>query len=455
MKKTLLTVVLAAALIAPASLFAGNFDILSNKSANYDMTLNRNAATDAADIVEYNPAGTAFMPKGLHLDVSNQFLLKFYRNQAENSTKYKADIPTWLLPNIYASYNFGKMGIGNLAVNFNFGVNAGGGDLIYKDGITASNGPANSTLLYSLTGIIAMIPGSGVGPIDSTSSKVTVSSIYYNVGLGGAYSFLDDKLAVSAGVRIVIPRRSLDLKFTTASKGDFEAKYEYNAVGATPIIGVNYKPFDGLLLSLRYEAETKLEFKYKQKKLSGAPAYEPYLPTALQTATGIQDGKKIRMDLPNTFGLGAEYSGIPKLTVDVSGNLYLMNTANYHFYYYDQTTGAHDYKAKRYFTPGFDLGVGATYQVLDPLKVGAGVTYCLVGAKKKFYQEQALTAQANPPLDSVNFGLGGTFDFSSVGVKGLTATLSCLYADYLTNKTDSISTKKDVVIIGLGVGYNW
>ena len=37
--------------------YAGGIDTKSNLSADYVRTLNRNAATDAADAVVYNPAG--------------------------------------------------------------------------------------------------------------------------------------------------------------------------------------------------------------------------------------------------------------------------------------------------------------------------------------------------------------------------------------------------------------
>ncbi|UCF55710.1 MAG: long-chain fatty acid transport protein, partial [Deltaproteobacteria bacterium] len=50
---------------ASSSLFAGGIDTKSNLSAEYIRTLNRNAATDSADAVVYNPAGVMKMEDGL------------------------------------------------------------------------------------------------------------------------------------------------------------------------------------------------------------------------------------------------------------------------------------------------------------------------------------------------------------------------------------------------------
>jgi hypothetical protein len=69
------------ALFSASGLFAGSLDYLSNQSARYAMTFSRNAATDAADIVAYNPAGTALLPQGLSIDISNQTLIKPYEQE--------------------------------------------------------------------------------------------------------------------------------------------------------------------------------------------------------------------------------------------------------------------------------------------------------------------------------------------------------------------------------------
>src|SRR6187551_2354065 len=51
-------------------------DNLANMSSEWIRSSARNAATDAADIVVYNPAGLTNLEDGLHINFSNQFLFR-------------------------------------------------------------------------------------------------------------------------------------------------------------------------------------------------------------------------------------------------------------------------------------------------------------------------------------------------------------------------------------------
>ena len=61
-----------------APLLAGGIDNKHNFSAEYIRTLNRNAATDSADAVVYNPAGVMRMENGFYLNFSGQYAAKDY-----------------------------------------------------------------------------------------------------------------------------------------------------------------------------------------------------------------------------------------------------------------------------------------------------------------------------------------------------------------------------------------
>jgi long-chain fatty acid transport protein len=338
LKEKSVVVLAAVLLLSTGTLFAGNLDYLGNQSAVYLQTLNRNAATDGADIINYNPAGTAFLPEGLHLDLSNQFLFKLYEHSMESKFSgalssfpgakddFSPEMFTPLLPNLYLSYNFGTLGTGRLALNLQAGVVAGGGELKYGDGTGGST--------FALSGLRAGVyqasaAGGGapraVGKV--TSPRFTASSIYYNVALGGAYSFLDDMLSLSAGARLVIPRRSFALEAEYQNNIKAEAKFEYNALGVTPIIGFDVRPIENLTIGLRYEFETMLEFEYEQKTLqasgTSASSANTVLPGILASA-GITKGKKVNMNLPQIIGGGVEYVVIPGLTQEHSGTVYLL-----------------------------------------------------------------------------------------------------------------------------------
>ncbi|MCL2025540.1 MAG: porin [Leptospirales bacterium] len=434
-------------MLAGTGLFAGSLDYLSNQSVKWMTTTSKNASTDGADIVQYNPAGTAYLPKGLHIDLSGQTLLKYYSNKnvqvgSDSFGTLKQDYPTYILPNLYLVNNFGEIGPGKLAAYLQTGIVAGGGELKYKDGT------AGTTAMLSGLRTNASIGGAAI-----QSQEFIASSIYYGIGIGASYAFLDDMVSVSLGGRAVMAQRSFELDARYANNVTLSGKYEYNATGFTPIIGVNVKPTKELTLAARFEAQTALKFKYDEKRLNSSNntfLLDNVIP-ALKAA-GIEDGKKTRQDLPHVIGLGVNYELSDQLTLDLSGTLYLLSSANLG---YDDATETG--KVNKYFGTGWEVGLGATYKVLDELKVGLGALYTESGAKKSYLNNAntVLNASANPSLDSITIGLGATYDV----LENLDVTLAFMWAHYFPEKFSfnggAVSGKyaKDVYNIGYGVSY--
>ena len=82
MRKVLIGITTFSLVLAGAtSVFAGAVINKTNWSAEYIRTLNRNAATDYADIAAFNPAGTVKMTDGLTINGSLQYLDKDYKNK--------------------------------------------------------------------------------------------------------------------------------------------------------------------------------------------------------------------------------------------------------------------------------------------------------------------------------------------------------------------------------------
>ncbi|MDR2078718.1 MAG: outer membrane protein transport protein [Treponema sp.] len=468
--KKMLWILPVLVLFTQQGLFAGSIDYLTNQSAKWLISPSRNAATEGADIANYNPAGTAFLPKGLHLDLSNQTLFKLYENgdmqfsptdtgRALNLLPsdygtFEPEMLTPALPNLYAVYNFGQIGSGSLAFYLQGGVTAGGGDLDWQDGTAG--------MTYALSGLRIGVLGASVqagtptdfGKIASQSFKA--SSIYYGVGLGGAYSFLEDSLSLSLGGRLVIPQRSFAFAASFENLGgSLDAEYEYNALGFTPIIGFDLRPTQGLTLAVRYEVETKLEFEYDEKKLNVSPslaaAMQQYKVDPL-TSSGIYDGATFNLNLPHIIAVGAECQVNDALAVSLSVNLYLLSIADY------------GEKTSEYFGTGYEFGLGATYKLIENLKLGMGLIYTESGVLDPYFNDSILNASANPPLDSVAVGLGGTYAFKN----GLDITLSGLYSHYLPRDFETIignnemefaritgTYKKDVIEVGIGIGFHY
>jgi long-subunit fatty acid transport protein len=110
------------------------------------------------------------------------------------------------------------------------------------------------------------------------------------------------------------------------------------------------------------------------------------------------------------------------------------------------------------------LGLGAHYKVMKGLKLGAGVMYTDTGAKDSYFEssDTILNASANPPLNSIALGLGGSYALDM----GLSFTVGFLWSHYLDRDYSAAQVssgntvydvsgayKKDVINIGIGIGY--
>lgn len=423
MKKFSLLLTLAIMMVG-STVFAGSLDYLSNQSANYVMNVARNAATDAADIVAYNPAGTALMGEGFFIDISSQTVLKYYDETATMSgrtEKYKQDKPTPVLPNLYAVYNFGQMGAGKLAAYAQAGIVAGGGSLEW-DGVA---------------GVLPYQVNNG-----ATNPKVKGSGVYYAGGLGAAYSLLDDMISVSIGGKVVKGARTQELGLNVALLGGPVAqKYEYNALGYTGVVGIDCKPMKELTLGITYQTATKLDFKYEKEKNN-------------TVVLANVEGKKMRRDLPQIIMLGAQYAVTPELEVALTGQIYLVNKAD--MGQIGGPTAPTSKDVNKYFGTGYEAGFGAKYKVMDELKIGGAFLYTSQAAKDALYTDSAalIYVSGNPVLDSLMFCVGAQYTV----VPNLDITLAGNWVHYLPNEatTDTgvkAKYKKEVYTIAIGAGY--
>ena len=403
----------AAFIAAAASLSAGNLDTLSNQSASYFFSTAQTAATSGAGIIPYNPAGTALLEKGFYLDASSQTILKFYSESEDAKFKdtYKQNEPTPSLPSLGFVYNFGNVGSGKLAVYVNGGICAGGGGLNWKDG------------------------NIGTWSTGLSNTSITASSMYYGVGGGLGYTFFDNHLSASAGLRYVIAHREGSLEGTHPLLGKQKLEYEQNATGVTPIFGLDIRPVEGLTLGFRYEMETALKFK-----------------TDVNTATlafaankASMDGEKANGDLPHLISFAAEYKFTPKFALSTGTNLYLLNLA------------AHN-GTQHYFNPGYELNLSGQYQLTEKLLFGGAFMYSNQGTKKSYFEDSnyLLDASVNPPLDSVTFGAGAKYTV----FKNFDVLLSSGYIYYIpvsvtTDKKLEVTYRKQVVEICLGASYKF
>lgn len=442
MKKILPYFCLFVILFSSTSILAGSIDYLSNQSPEYLMTFSRNAATDSADIANYNPAGMVFLPEnGLYLNTGAQYLFKPYEQTYRGQT-YKQDEPT-IIPNLYTAYKQDKWAA-FLAVT----VTAGGGEIKWKEGNATTAG------LILQTAGLAAAGGGGTGATTINSQSLEAVSRYIGITPGVAYK-VNEMFSLAVSGRYIKADRSgsafadFSMDAIGAVPGNetsvvVDSDFDYNARGFGGILGIDIRPVEKLMLGLRYETVTRLDFKYSVNSRS-ATVTGPVSALNENVSNGLlatlasfdKDGQKIRYDLPAMLGVGVNYTVMPGLDVMSGLNYYFIKNA-----VWEGVQGYHN---------GWEISLGTTYKVMPKLKVGIGYLNTVSGET-----DSTPYVAENPHLDSWTAGLGLAYAVTS----NFDTTLAGSRTQYRTDSNnegtpDEVEFKKVVYNIAVGVQYRF
>jgi long-chain fatty acid transport protein len=402
-----------------SSLLAGGIDNKHNYSAEYVRTLNRNAATDSADAVVYNPAGVVKMEDGLYLNISGQYALKDYSN-AIGGKKYSTDEPDFV-PSLFALYTQDRW-----AAYAAMTIPCGGGKVDYENG-------SATTLSIGQATIQTVNNQYGVDMYDGTIKDQCMEgeSFYYGFTVGGAYA-LNDALSVSLGVRYIdtqIERKGSATLGRTAigvAAGVPETycvDYEETGDGWGGIVGVNIAPTKALNIGARYETKVSLDLQTKEKK---------------DDIDSITNGSKRNRDLPALLGLGVACNIRPNLKAETNFTYYLNKDVDWDDV--GLTTTADETKKSH----GYDLGIALEYAFSPKVKGSLGYLYTETGIDPDNMCIEA------PELDAQSLAVGLAYEATC----GLDFNLGVLivFYDEATTTADIKLEKKDMVI-ALGLQY--
>ena len=314
-------------------LMAGGIINKQNFSAEYLRTFSRNAATDAADAVVFNPAGVMKMENGAYGNLGIFYAAKDYNNEI-NGVDFDSDEPS-IVPGLFALYKQDKW-----AGFFAFTIPGGGGKVDFEDGNartfelgTGLIAQANSQLdaAAPILALLGIPDPSLVYYSTITNHSLEADSFYYGYTLGGSYA-VNDMIAVSAGLRYIDAYKEFKgtATFSAADSAlgtipgindDVTANVdlEQTADGWGGFLGVNISPTEALNIGFRFETATKLDFEtdVDEDNLGITPAI------------GYADGSKYREDLPGLLGLGVSYKVTPEFKVALSYTYYLEKSAKW------------------------------------------------------------------------------------------------------------------------------
>ena len=359
------------------------------------MELSRNAVTDCADGVTYNPAGLAFMDDGIHLNFSGQYIGKDYTITgtllgATEETELSTTVPTTFIPNFYAVYKTGR-----LAAFGGFTVPAGGGSVDYEDGLFIM--PLLQTALvqaqYGPTHVALLNEGS----MEGTS--------FYMRGIAGlAYAF-NDKFSCGVSGRYTSGHRNYkgEGSFTVVDMAtglpvgttSAELDVDRSAAGMSAVFSVDYKPGNRINLAARYETATALDFEATANVASTWDVLMPYL----------ADGAMQRRDLPAVAAIGVEMMVNEKFRLGGSANYYFIEAS-------DQ--GEDDGIVDAY-SDGWEANISGRYQFNNALAGALGYSYSNYGGCDSTYTDLEYNLNAGLLSGGINWQANEVLDFTLAG----------------------------------------
>lgn len=297
---------IALALTLITGISFAQIDNLTNLSPAWVRSGTRNAATDATDVMVYNPAGMVFLKSGFHVNVGNQTFMRTPSHEYDlgwGMQKHKQDGADLFVPNIYVSYNKNK---GSLF----------GGAYIAGGGATANYPQGSFTTDLIAAGTLAAAEGAYMSVNDQ---MLKASSMYLTSTIGGAY-MINNKISFGLAIRNISATNT-----TAAGMTLTESPYELpdaplafetedKASGMGIVAGINIKASEKLNMALRYESCVALNFKTSVAKDDFGLAV---------------DGEKNHRDLPGVAGAGISYTVSQKIKVYADFNYYFQQTADW------------------------------------------------------------------------------------------------------------------------------
>ena len=361
------------------TLMASGLSNNSNQSAAYLRNPVRETAI-SEDGVFYNPAGTAFLSNGIHVNVNWQMayqnrdvtydcpLFALGEGNTGTSKTFRGKMMAPVIPSVFLTYNWDRW---NIQAGFN--IVGGGGKCKYHNGVGMFELAVGQLMNDNKANAIAMIQQKMPQfPSDADMKygmkmSLTGESYIYGVTLGTSFEAIPDHLSFSWGVRGVymnniytgdvtnlamnfsyggMPLMTLDKSMAPDMLGDIHLDCEQKGFGITPMIGVDYRINEHWNLSAKVEFQTFIELKNKS---NNSPMVDQMVPN-------YADGKKVRNDLPTIINVSAEYSPISSVRLAATYHYYDEKHAQKSAAGYDSNKGTHecafglDWDACKYIT---------------------------------------------------------------------------------------------------------
>lgn len=423
MKKQLLFFALAAASL---NAFAGGYVTNTNQNAAFGRNLSQEAMIDI--LATYaNPAGVAFLSNGWHMAVNNQsafqtrtanswfvdaergpFLTGIVNGERNTSStkRFKGKATAPVIPSLDLAYVQDKWSLG-----FHFGIIGGGGKCEFSDGLGSFESKVSllPSVLNALTGTND-VKGYAMdtymrgrqyyfgGQINGTykltpnlSVALGLRAVYATCNYYGYVSNVQTVLAdgttmpvttymapVVAQLAAAVPELAPVMGSISSVAGDVRLNCDQTGWGLTPIIGIDWRINDHWNVAAKYEFKTRLRLENESGESASG--------SALAQLDEYADGKKVEADIPAILYVGAQYSPISAVRINVGGHLY-----------FDKQATQYGHREKALDGQGWELTAGAEYDINDMFTVSAGWqhTHYGLGDNSKYISDMSFVTNSN------------------------------------------------------------
>jgi len=486
-----ISMALLAILLSGNNVFAGG--ILTN--TNQSVSFLRNPARDAAiglDGVYSNPAGVAFMTDGLHLGFNWQYAHQTRtitstnplfalgrKNQGLDKKEFEGVADAPIIPSLQAAYN-----TGNWSLQFNFSVPGGGGKCEFDDGIGSFESvvgniaqrlsPLGATgydmdgymqgrqyyfgfqlgAAYKITKDLSVYGGLRM-LYGSASYKAKISNIQVKTAEGAYVDFgsflsastmkvdqglgmLNQGIAQYEAMGVPVPAELLgqkaQLEATLTSLNSLE-KYsegvnlqcDQTGVGVAPVLGVDYR-LGRFNFAAKYEFKTQMRLKNKSTVNEASE---------IAAVNKFRDGEKVDEDSPALLTIGAQWSPIDQVRVNLGYHHFFDKDAKW----YNNTQDLLDHDTNEFLA-------GAEWDINDKLTVSAGGQLTRYGLSDAYMNDMSFV------VNSYSFGFGAEYKVSKK-VKVSAAYFQTNYETYdrvtSTQPMISDSFTRTNRVLGVGV----
>ncbi len=417
-KRVIFLMAIFIVILCPSFLLA-NIDNLTNMSAEWIRTSNRNAATDATDIVNYNPGGVTRLSDGLHLNISNQTMTRkptHSFNFGSGEQEYEQDTVDWILPNFYAAYNWDRWSVfGGIYI-------PGGGAVV--------DYPNGSFTTQSIGEIFQR---------DVSNDFLEASSLYLTTLIGVGYE-VNSTISFAVAIRRIDVENAIKAGLTLSNSGvtaqRLDADIEETANGCGFTFGVNIVPRERWNIGIHFESAVTLDLETKVKT----------------DDLGIfVDGEKNRRDFPGMAGIGVSYNFTKKLTGEVDYNYWFQTQANW---------GITDDGRNNSDLAGDAWSFGGTlaYEINPKFLVSMGSLYTkFMWDDIHGYYNMNNNMGAIEVLYSDNWNIALGFAYEFIKDTKLNFALNRTFWDDETIQTDNgpVETENSTIVIAFGVDVSF